>query len=96
MTGNDALRTALDRLCPMHVWLGAGGVIGHAAPTLRKLRPRAALEGRAFDAVFRLLRPRPGPRSPCALPVGQKLQVQFRDAPATAFNAIALPAPGAG
>ena len=96
MTRQDALRAALDRLCPMHLWLGPGGVIGHAAPTLLKLRPRAALVGQGFDTVFRLLRPRPVPGSPSALPAGQRLQVQFRDAPATAFNAIALPAPGGG
>ncbi len=96
MTGRDALQAALDRLCPMHLWLEPGGAIRHAAPTLLKLRPRAALVGQAFDTVFSLLRPRPGPGLHGALPTGQRLQVQFRDAPATAFNAIALPAPGGG
>lgn len=96
MTGQDALQAALDRLCPMHMWLDGGGVIRHAAPTLVKLRPRSALVGHGFDAVFRLLRPRPGPGSALPLPPGLRLQVQFRDTPATAFNAMALPAPGAG
>ncbi len=96
MTGQDALRVALDRLCPMHLWLDPGGVIRHAAPTLVKLRPRTALVGHGFDAAFRLLRPRPCSEPPGALPTGLRLQVQFRDAPATAFNAIALPAPAGG
>ncbi|MDA0962085.1 MAG: GGDEF domain-containing protein, partial [Proteobacteria bacterium] len=68
MTGRDALQAALDRLCPMHLWLEPGGAIRHAAPTLLKLRPRAALVGQAFDTVFSLLRPRPGPGLPGALP----------------------------
>ena len=87
---------ALDRLCPLHLWLDEGGVIRHAGPSLRKLRPERRWTDDAFGAVFRLQRPR-GPRAAGpVLPEDRPLVLQFRDAPATTFKALAAPAPGGG
>ena len=58
MTAEGDLDRLLDVLCPMHVRLDPAGIIRRTGPTLRKLRPGAAMPGHRFLDLFELNRPR--------------------------------------
>jgi len=49
--------SALDRLMPMHIWVGAGNIVVRAGPTITRLAGRE-LRGRHLEDVLTLRRPR--------------------------------------
>ncbi|MGF6860430.1 diguanylate cyclase (GGDEF)-like protein [Rhodobacteraceae bacterium MBR-64] len=84
----------LGRLMPMHVHIGPDGDIVAAGPTITRLLPPGDIVGRPFLRVFTLRRPRTvtgmdGFRS-C---LGQRLHLQLRKPPGTAFRGLALELP---
>ena len=80
---------ALDMLCPMHVMLDDKGIIQHAGPTLKKLRPDAQLEGQHLFKFFDLVRPRGVTRfSDMHNLCGMMLHLRLPDTPPTPFKGI--------
>lgn len=95
MTGIEGLRTVLTALCPMHVVLDATGHIIQAGPTMQKLRPDYDLEGRRFLEVFHLQRPKSVSSMMEMMSIaGEKLHLQFRDAPQTSLKGVLIRVPG--
>ena len=90
----DDVLLALDMLCPMHCLLDAAGVITHAGPTLRKLRPRLSVIGMPFLDLFQMTHPRTihGMRDLRAA-AGKKarLRLRFRDHPRTDLQGVLVP-----
>lgn len=83
---------ALDVLCPMHLRLDGGGVIRHAGPTLHKLFPGGAVEGRALNDLFEVTRPRDALSIAALLRApGGKLQLHPRVPPDIALKAVIAP-----
>lgn len=83
---------ALDRLMPMHLRVAPSGHILHAGPTLRKLRPAADWIGARLLELFEFRRPRDAQRTSDILAAqGKRLQMQFRNAPATTLNGVVVP-----
>ncbi|MBA83953.1 diguanylate cyclase domain-containing protein [Thalassobius sp. S69A] len=82
------LENLLDTLCPMHLVLGADGVIQHAGPTLCKLRPKQEIAGMALFDLLELTRPRLSDFEKILPRQGEKLHLQFRDAPQTALKGV--------
>jgi len=94
MTGGDdhGVNRALDALCPMHMRLDAGGVIRHAGPTVGKLFPGRAIEGRALAELFEMTRPRGAARLEALLRApGGKLHLHPRVPPCVALKGVIAP-----
>lgn len=89
-----ALSQVLDVLCPMHVILGPSGHIESTGRTFAKLRPEREVTGIRFLELLQLHRPH-GIETIDALRTytGQKLQLQFRDAPHTRLKGVLLTLP---
>lgn len=89
----DALPFAvLDVLCPMHAVIDADGLIAHAGPTLRKLRPARDLVGQPLMSVLTVKRPRAiTDISDLRDAAGMKLHLELCDAPQTALKGIMVP-----
>lgn len=84
---------------PMHLLIGDTGHILSIGPTLARLRPKSMLVGKRFLEVFEMRRPRRGMQdySDLCSVAGQKLHLQFRDAPQTALKGMMAELPdGAG
>ena len=93
----DAITSALDVLCPMHVVLSDTGHMLHVGPTAAKLRPRETLVGRRFLEVFDLKRPRAiSSMDQLRAAAGTKLHMQMRDAPRTEIKGVLVPGPAPG
>lgn len=92
MTTGGEVDQLLDTLCPMHVRLDPAGHIRRTGPTLRKLRPVAALHGHRFLDVFELGRPRAVTSMQQLMQrSGTKLHLRFRTAPATGLKGVIVP-----
>ncbi len=86
-TGPRLTLCGLDRLMPLHVWVGPTGHVQRVGPTLAKLRPGEGLAGRRLLEVFELRRPRGVHRFADLLGRdGAKLQLSFRAAPRTSLK----------
>ncbi len=82
----------LDKLCPMHLLLSATGVIGHAGPTIQKLRPQSPLVGRRFFDTVAVKRPRGiHGMEDLRRATGVKLHLALRDAPRTELKGLLVP-----
>lgn len=91
------LSPVLDRLCPMHLRLDAGGGIAGVGPTLRKLRPGQDLIGQPFFELFELRRPRAVSALADLLSrPAAELHLKFRDPPETAMKGVIAPLPAGG
>ena len=87
---------ALGQLMPMYLWLGPGGDIRGAGPTLDKLCGDWPLKGGHFAEHFRLVRMRTRPGTVRLQDmVGQRLHLGLRLHPATTLRGLAVPV-GAG
>lgn len=88
---------ALSALMPMHLCVSPEGMITGCGPTLGKLFAGRPLIGSAFFDVLEVKRPA-GVADLASLgaAAGQRLHLQLRQPPATAFRAIAVPATGGG
>jgi len=85
---------ALDQLMPMHVWIGPTGHILRAGPTLKKLRPGVTIAGQRVTEFLEFRRPRSVQRLGDLLACqGQRISVQFRDAPRVALKGLVVPLP---
>lgn len=89
-----ALKNVLDVLCPMHLVVGADGLILHAGPTAQKLAPGRTLPGIPFLDVFHIKRPR-AVKKLSDMPMSRdlKLHLETRHAPHTALKGIVVPLP---
>ena len=96
VTGLDG--AVLDRLLPMHLWIGPDGLVRRAGPTLTKMLGRADLRGCSAFALIKIRRPEAvdTPDGLCAL-AGQRLGLILTHAPHLPLRgaAVALQ-PGAG
>lgn len=80
--GPELDTAALDRLMPLHVWVGPTGHVLHAGPTLAKLRPGADPVGQRLLELFEVRRPRSVRQLADLLRLdGAKVQLAFREAP---------------
>lgn len=86
-----AFRQLLDVMCPMYALLDRDGVICHAGPTLRKLRPDCSLPGVPLLDLFDLTRPRLSQFSQLMECSGKKLHLQFSDDPQTSLKGVLMP-----
>lgn len=87
----DTVLGALDILCPMHCLLDDRGVIRHAGPTLRKLRPD--IEGTSFFDRFHLTRPRGITRmADLGRCTRTRLRLQLQDPPHTVLQGVLVSA----
>lgn len=84
----------LGRLMPMYLHIGPDGLIRSVGPTMARLLGPASAQGRAFLDFFALRRPR-SVQSIEALStfLGQRLHLQLRFPPGTAFRGLALALP---
>ena len=88
----EDLTRILDAFCPMHLVLDESGAVVHVGPTLQKLRPDTAFEGRDFFDIFSLKRPRDLRRIEDLRQVtGTKLHMQLRDTPQTELKGVLVP-----
>ncbi len=84
----------LNTLCPMHAIVDVSGQIRHVGPTLQKLRPGSPLTAQRFLELFELRRPcNVSTMADLFASSGMKLQLKFRDLPATAFKGVLMPLP---
>lgn len=89
---------ALDRLLPMHLWIGADAQVVRAGPTLTKMMGQGDLHGQAAFALFTIRHPGPvdsveGLRAMS----GQRLGLVLRHAPELPLRGAAVALPdGAG
>lgn len=86
----------LDRLMPMHLWVGPDGQVQHAGPTLVRLA-RGALSGRPWHEVVTLRRP--GPTSNIDEVVamqGVPLKLSLNAAPDLSLKGLVVALPGTG
>jgi len=83
---------------PMHLLIGNTGHIQSVGPTLARLRPKSELVGKRFLEVFEMRRQRRGMQdySDLCSVAGQKLHLQFRDTPQTAFKGMMTRLPDDG
>lgn len=86
----------LGRLMPMHLHIGPDGLIRGLGPTIARLLLPGTSVGRPFLKVFALRRPRSVTTiTEFSAFLGQRLHLQLRSPPGTAFRgqAMALPPP---
>ncbi|MBN2905803.1 MAG: GGDEF domain-containing protein [Rhodobacteraceae bacterium] len=88
---------ALDRLMPMHLWLGPDGRVRHAGPTLTRLAG-GAVQGLPFGAVMTLRRPHPAPDLGALLQLeGASLKLVLTGVPDLPLKGVVVALPeGAG
>lgn len=95
----DALRIDADtlgRLMPMHLHIGPDGIIRGAGPTIVRLLSPGTSVGRPFLKVFALRRPRSvATITEFSAFLGQRLHLQLRHPPGTAFRGHAMALPSA-
>lgn len=92
--GLPEISAVLDTLCPMHAVLDGAGLIRHAGPTLRKLRPDLTMPGMRFGALFSLRRPQgDGSMASLLRTAGQRLHLQLREPPGTDLKGVLVPVP---
>ncbi len=97
MISTDKLADIMDHLCPMFVLLDATGHILRVGPTLQKLRADQPMAGQRFLELFELKRPRMVTDFDELLATtGNKLHLQFRDAPQTSLKGAIVPLPDEG
>ena len=97
MISTDKLADIMDHLCPMFVLLDATGHILRVGPTLQKLRADQPVVGQRFLELFELKRPRMVTDFDELLATaGNKLHLQFRDAPQTSLKGAIVPLPDEG
>jgi diguanylate cyclase (GGDEF)-like protein len=95
MIKQEELARVLDNVCPMFVLLNDTGHMQYVGPTLQKLRPDRAMQGRRFLELFELTRPRAiATMEGLLAAAGAKLHLRFRDAPQTGLKAVLVPLPG--
>lgn len=83
---------ALARLMPLHLVIAPDATIVSAGPTLSRLLPGGVMAGQGFFDLFRIRRPAGiGGFERLAAVVGERLDVQFRDGPATGLRGLAVP-----
>ncbi len=87
-------KVAIDRLMPMHLWVGPTGHVIRVGPTLRKLRPGQALVGQRLTELLEFRRPR-GVQVMADLIArdGASIQVLFRAAPRSSMKGIIVALP---
>lgn len=87
-------KTGLDRLMPMHLWVGPTGHILRAGPTMLKIRPRANIVGQRMTEFLEFRRPR-GLQlmSDLLARDGAAIQVLFRQAPRVSMKGIIVGLP---
>jgi diguanylate cyclase (GGDEF)-like protein len=87
-------KAALDVLMPMHVRISADGQVTSVGPTLARIAPQDAANGRRFMDFCSILRPRTtdAAETPGSY-VGRRLHVALRDQPDTVMRGhlVALP-----
>ncbi len=83
-------RDGLGVLMPMHMIVGCDGTIRHVGPTLARLRPAAAFEGRKFCSIFEIRRPRGIRCCDLAPAVGARLHLQFRQGHRTSLKGVVV------
>ena len=86
--GQNDLAMCLDTICPMSLLLDENGIVQHAGPTLRKLRPGMDWVGQSVFDVFQVTRPNLSTVSALMDRSNEKLHLQFRDAPPTVLNGV--------
>lgn len=85
---------ALDRLMPMHLWIGAGGEVIRAGPTLQRLAG-APLALRVWTEIVTLRRPRATRRLEELLQMqGGALKFTLNARPEIALKGLVVPLPG--
>ncbi|MDF1728365.1 MAG: GGDEF domain-containing protein [Sulfitobacter sp.] len=88
----ETLTPILDRICPMHLLVGATGHLLHSGPSAAKLWPGQSLRGARFLELFTVKRPRAVARMGDLL-TGQAmtLHLETRNALRTALRAELVP-----
>lgn len=85
---------SLDRLMPMHLLISQKGRIQHVGPTLAKLVPETDFVGLRLLELFQLRRPRiANSMADLISAKDNKLHLQFRAAPFTAFKGLVVELP---
>lgn len=87
---------ALDRLLPMHLWIGVDAQVVRAGPTLAKMVGRGDLRGQPAFGLITIRHPAPvaGVAALCALS-GQRLGLVLTDSPDMPLRAVAVTLPDA-
>ncbi len=88
---------SVDQLMPLSIWITDAGLIKRLGPTMRKLRPDESLVGQRFMDVFDVRRPRTANNLEGLLATeGARIQLAFRDPPATNLKGQVVRLNGAG
>ncbi|WP_417243027.1 diguanylate cyclase domain-containing protein [Celeribacter sp.] len=83
---------AADVFMPMNLAFNSAGIIVHAGPTLKKLRPNTVLIGQKVSDLFSIRDNGRGEMSE-VVPLNTKLYLSFKSGPATALKGMALKVP---